>query len=252
MPYPLPPAAGPSGEPRETSSPDVSSNANSAVPRIVPRAFARDGYSGSTVLSYFQQSRTRIDARRAFGFVLLPRAAVTEAEKKTQVQFCETLLATLDFMAPGVASVRRDVMATYWPILSVRGSGEITEAFASRDCDTLLAWYDHTLARQLARRAGVQELSGPLLITWPSSGLEGEEARDPLIVDFSRADHDRATKTLQYWFRQLKNRPELWTNRIREGTIRAELADAVNETAGVMLAVMAGKWDSVATVTATP
>ena len=66
-----------------------------------------------------------------------------------------------------------------------------------------------------------------------------------LFVDFSKADNARATKTLQYWFRQLRGRPELWTNRIREGTIRAELADAVNDTAGVVLAVLYGKWDSV-------
>jgi hypothetical protein len=88
-------------------------------------------------------------------------------------------------------------------------------------------------------------LSGPLLITWPSTGADGDEARNPLIVDFSRADYARASKALQYWFRQVRGRPELWTNRIREGTIRAELADAVNDTAGVVLAVLYGKWDSV-------
>ena len=104
------------------------------------------------------------------------------------------------------------------------------------------------LARTLANKAGVAELTGPLLITWPSSGAEGETARDPLIVDFSKANHERAAKALNYWFRQVKSRPDLWTSRIREGTIRAELADAVNDTAGVVLAVMAGKWDSLTVV----
>lgn len=233
----MPPAAGPGGEPR---------------PEDLPALPVTNGYSGSKVISYFQYSKTTIDARRALGFVLLPKAAVTDGEKKVQKEFCETLLATLDFLSPGAAGARSDVLATYWPIVTTRGAYEITEAFTQRNCGDLLAWYDHALARKLALKAGVVELTGPLLITWPSAVGAGDEGRDPLIVDFSKANHERASKTLQYWFRQLKNRPELWTNRIREGTIRAELADAVNETAGVMLAVMAGKWESVTTVSASP
>ncbi len=233
-PLDMPPAAGPGGEPK---------------PEELP---VKNGHSGSKVISYFQYSKTTIDARRALGFVLLPKAAVTESEQKVQKEFCETLLATLDFLSPGEAGARSDVLATYWPIVATRGAYEITEAFTQRNCGNLLAWYDHALARKLALKAGVVELTGPLLITWPSAVGAGDEGRDPLIVDFSKANHERASKTLKYWFRQLKNRPELWTNRIREGTIRAELADAVNETAGVMLAVMAGKWESVTAVSATP
>jgi hypothetical protein len=212
---------------------------------------ARNGHGGSKVLSYFQRTRTQIDTRRAFGFVLMPKVAVTDEEKRVQKDFCTIVLASMDFMTPGaVASAPRDVLATYWPVQPSRVSFEIADAFAQRNCDELLAWYDHGLARTLAAKAGVAELSGPLLITWPASGADGETARDPLIVDFSKADHERATKALQYWFRQLRARPELWTNRIREGTIRAELADAVNDTAGVVLAVMSGKWDSLNVVMA--
>lgn len=241
----MPPAGGPAGEPRDPVAVEQPTVDEVAKP-------AKNGHSGSQVISYFQQSKTHLDARRALGFVLLPKAAVTDAEKKVQTDFCETLLATLDFLTPGAAGARTDVLATYWPIISARGAYEITEAFVQRDCGSLIAWYDHALARKLAQKAGVRELSGPLLITWPSASAAGDEGRDPLIVDFSRATHERAAKTLQYWFRQLKHRPELWTNRIREGTIRAELADAVNETAGVMLAVMAGKWDSVTLVSGSP
>lgn len=219
------------------------------APSAMPPA-AANGHSGAKVLSYFQQSRTQIDTKRAFGFVLMPKAAVTAEDKRTQKDFCTTVLATMDFMTPGAvsASAPRDVLATYWPVVRSRESYEIKQAFAERNCDDLIAWYDYGLARTLASKAGVAELSGPLLITWPSSGADGESARDPLIVDFSKANHERAAKALKYWFRQVKSRPDLWTSRIREGTIRAELADAVNDTAGVVLAVMAGKWDSLAVV----
>ncbi len=71
-------------------------------------------------------------------------------------------------------------------------------------------------------------------------------------MDFAKADNEHATKALQYWFRQLNGEPELWTNRIREGTIRAELADAINDTAGVVLAVLHGKWESVAALEEAP
>jgi hypothetical protein len=212
----------------------------------------KNGHSGSKVLSYFQQAKTKLDAARAFGFVLIPKEAITEGEKRSQKSFCELMLASLDFMTPeAVASTAQaQVLATYWPVKASRGSFEIKEAFATRNCDDLLAWYDYALARKLATNAGVADLSGPLLITWPSGG-DATAVRDPLIVDFSKANHERAKKALLYWFRQVKNRPELWTNRIREGTIRADLADAVNDTAGVVLAVLSGKWESLNTV-ATP
>jgi hypothetical protein len=229
-PVPLPPAA--AGDPPE-----------------LPK---KNGHSGSKVISYFQHTRTTLDTARAFGFVLLPKAAVTDAEKATHKAFCKLVLASLDFMTPGAVadSAPAEVLATYWPVVASRESFEINDAFRSRNCDDLLVWYDHSLARKLATKAGVADLSGPLLITWPS-GTDETAVRDPLIVDFSKANHERAAKALNYWFRQLKNRPELWTNRIREGTIRAELADAVNDTAGVVLAVMSGKWESLKTV-ATP
>jgi hypothetical protein len=235
------PGAGPA------AMPPAAANGHGAKPA------AKNGHSGSKVLSYFQKSRTLIDTRRAFGFVLIPKVAVSDQDKRTQKEFCAIMLASMDFMTPGaVAAAPREVLATYWPIVGSRASFEISDAFARRNCDDLIAWYDHALARSLAAKAGVAELTGPLLITWPSAGSAGDAGRDPLIVDFSKANHARATKALQYWFRQLKSRPELWTSRIREGTIRAELADAVNDTAGVMLAVLAGKWDSLTVVAANP
>lgn len=218
---------------------------------VRPRAFAVAPVAPSTrVVSYFQQARTRVDTAQAFGFVLIPRAAISLEERSVHKSFCETMLATMDFMTPGAVSGAAPgaILATYWPVVGSRESFEIKAAFADRNCDDLIAWYDYRVARALAAKAGVSDMSGPLLITWPSSGGD-ETDRDPLVVDFSRANHERAAQALQYWFRQLKNRPELWTNRIREGTIRAELADAVNDTAGVVLAVMSGKWDSLNTVT---
>jgi hypothetical protein len=260
-PPPPPPMANGMGAPPPNYGPPMHDPAPSAPSAMPPAAAGdppfRNGHSGAKVLSYFQQSRTQIDTKRAFGFVLMPKAAVTAEDQRAQKDFCTTVLATMDFMSPGAvsASAPRDVLATYWPVVGSRESYEIKQAFAERNCDDLIAWYDYRLARTLAARAGVAELSGPLLITWPSSGAEGETARDPLIVDFSKANHERAAKALQYWFRQVKARPDLWTSRIREGTIRAELADAVNDTAGVVLAVMSGKWDSltvVASANATP
>lgn len=240
-----PPMANGSGAPPPHYGPPMHDPAPSAMPPA-----AANGHSGAKVLSYFQQSRTQIDTKRAFGFVLMPKAAVTSEDKRAQKDFCTTVLASMDFMTPGAvsASAPRDVLATYWPIVGSRESYEIKHAFTERNCDELISWYDYRLARTLAAKAGVAELTGPLLITWPSSGAEGDTARDPLIVDFSKANNERAAKALQYWFRQVKSRPDLWTNRIREGTIRAELADAVNDTAGVVLAVMAGKWDSLTVV----
>jgi len=241
------PAAG-SDDPKPEPPPAAAGDPPAAVDDPPPK----NGHSGSKVLSYFQQSKTKLDTARAFGFVLLPKEAVTAEEKRTQKSFCALMLASLDFMTPDAvaASAPAAVLATYWPITASRGAFEIKEAFATRNCDDLLAGYDHALARKLATNAGVADLSGPLLITWPSGG-DATAVRDPLVVDFSKANHERAKKALLFWFRQLKNRPELWTNRIREGTIRAELADAVNDTAGVVLAVMSGKWESVNTL-ATP
>lgn len=245
------PAAGPSDTPNPPEAPAPAAEA--PITETLPPAAAGDpppknGHGGNKVLSYFQQTKTKLDTARAFGFVLLPKEAITDAEKRTQKSFCELMLASLDFMTPeAVASTApAQVLATYWPVKSSRGSFEVKEAFATRNCDDLLAWYDYSLGRKLATNAGVADLSGPLLITWPSG--DATAVRDPLVVDFSKANHERAKKVLQYWFRQVQNRPELWTNRIREGTIRAELADAVNDTAGVVLAVMSGKWDSINTV----
>jgi hypothetical protein len=201
-------------------------------------------------LSYFQRSVTRVDTRKAFGFVLLPKSAVTAQEKHIQKQFCQITLASMDF-ADAEAAARTKALVTYWPIVAAPSAVAVEAAFAAHDCDRLIAWYDHALARAIAARADVAALSGPFLITWPSEGTAARD-RDPLIVDFAVADYGRATKALQYWFGELRQRPELWTSRIREGTIRAELADAINDTAGVMVAVMAGKWDSVSAVNGTP
>jgi hypothetical protein len=203
------------------------------------------------VVSYFQRGAMRIDTSKAFGFVLMPRAAVTEEDRAVQRRFCQITLAQLDYMAPESAATA-EVLMTYWPISTVVERWQIEYAFKNRRCDDLIDWYDHSLARSIAAKADIAHLSGPLLITWPSQDPTYMEARAPLIVDFARADYESATKTLQYWFRQLNSEPELWTNRIREGTIRAELADAINDTAGVVLAVLHGKWDTVAAVNETP
>jgi hypothetical protein len=202
------------------------------------------------VLSYFQRGSTTVDARKAFGFVIMPKSAVTAQEKYVQTQFCRIMLASLDFVSAEEAA-RTAALVTYWPLVAEPSRIQIEAAFATRDCPRLIAWYDHKLARQVAARADVAALGGPFLITWPSEGARARD-RDPLIVDFAVADYSRATKALSYWFGQLRNKPELWTSRIREGTIRAELADAINDTAGVMVAVLAGKWESVTVVSATP
>jgi hypothetical protein len=222
-----------------------------------PRSALAGGSSGSgaavgddKVLSYFQRSVTRVDTRKAFGFVVLPKSAVTAQEKHIQEQFCRITLASMDF-ADAEDAARTGALVTYWPIVAAPSAVAIEAAFAAHDCGRLIAWYDHALARAIAARADVAALSGPFLITWPSEGTAARD-RDPLIVDFAVADYGRATKALQYWFGELRQKPELWTSRIREGTIRAELADAINDTAGVMVAVMAGKWDSVSAVNGTP
>ncbi|NOT41522.1 MAG: hypothetical protein HOP13_13615 [Alphaproteobacteria bacterium] len=240
-PVPAPSAPAPSAPPP----------AGGSGPRLV------SGFSGGStagmqkVVSYFQRGANRIDTANAFGFVLMPRAAVTEDDRNVQRRFCQVMLASLDYMAPEAASEGKFLM-TYWPVSTVVERWQIEYAFKNRRCDDLIDWYDHSLARSIANKAGVAQLSGPMLITWPSQDPEYAEARDPLIVDFARADNEHATKALQYWFRQLNSDPELWTNRIREGTIRAELADAINDTAGVVMAVLHGKWDSVAAVSETP
>ncbi|MEQ1753744.1 MAG: hypothetical protein ABL973_06395 [Micropepsaceae bacterium] len=203
------------------------------------------------VLSYFQHGMMQIDTNRAFGFVLMPRSAITSGERAAQIQFCEIALATMDFMAPGTVATS-DALATYWPIVSYADARDIEEAFSSRNCASLIAWYDHSLARSIASKAGLLGRSGPLLITWPSRNALVNNPRDPLIVDFANADYSHATKALGYWFRQASRNPRLWRSYIREGTLRAELADAINDTAGVMLAVLAGKWDSLAAVGGAP
>jgi hypothetical protein len=203
------------------------------------------------VISHFQRGVQRIDTANAFGFVVIPRAALTAQERAVQHRFCQLMLASLDYEAPeGAASSK--LLTTYWPISTVVERWQIEAAFRNKNCDDLIAWYDHTLARSIATRADIAYLSGPLLVTWPSQDPSFTEARDPLVVDFATADYERSAKVLQYWFRQLNSEPELWTNRIREGTIRAELADAINDTAGVVMAVLYGKWDSVAAVSETP
>jgi hypothetical protein len=223
----------------------------SPMPSLVGGSSASGAAIGDDkVLSYFQRNTTRVDTSKAFGFVVMPRSAVTGQEKHVQKQFCQITLASMDFVG-AEAAAQTTALVTYWPIVATPSAAAIESAFAARDCDQLIAWYDHRLARSIAVRADVAALSGPFLITWPSEGAD-PSARDPLIVDFAVADYGRATKALQYWFTEVRQRPALWTNRIREGTIRAELADAINDTAGVMVAVLAGKWDSVTVVSDTP
>jgi hypothetical protein len=232
------------------------------APRPAPKAEPRGGglmtgfATGSTaglrkVISHFQRGVQRIDATKAFGFVVIPRAALNEQDLNVQRQFCQIMLASLDYETPDGATSSK-LLTTYWPISTVVERWQIEAAFRGKRCDDLIAWYDHSLARSIANKAEIAHLSGPLLITWPSENTEAIEDRDPLIVDFAMADEAHATKALQYWFRQLNSDPELWTNRIREGTIRAELADAINDTAGVMMAVLYGKWESAAAVNETP
>jgi hypothetical protein len=234
---------------------------NSAGPARVPAPPAADYVSGGSgppgaaaelkALSYFQRGSMQLDTTKAFGFVLLPKSAITDREQRTQKQFCDIMLASLDYVSPETASSQK-VLATYWPIVADVAADDIAAAFESRNCNALIAWYDYSLGRAIASKAGVLGMSGPLLITWPSQSALIRNPRDPLIVDFANADYENANRALAHWFRQVSRNPDAWTNYIREGTIRAELADAINETAGVMLAVLAGKWDSVTVVNGTP
>ena len=203
------------------------------------------------VISHFQRGVQRIDTANAFGFVVIPRAAVNEKDLDVQRQFCRIMLASLDYEAPDSADAGKLLM-TYWPISPAVERWQIEVAFKDKNCDDLIAWYDFSLARSIANKAEIAHLSGPLLVTWPSQNPDNAFAREPLIVDFANADEAHATKALRYWFRQLNSDPALWTNRIREGTIRTELADAINDTAGVVLAVLRGKWDSVAALNDAP
>jgi hypothetical protein len=222
-----------------------------SAPSLAGGAPAGGGMIGAEkVVSYFQRGQTTVDTAKAFGFVVMPKSAVTSEEARIQTQFCKIMLASLDFVS-AEAAAHTSALVTYWPLTAEPSRLQIEAAFATRDCVRLIAWYDHRLARQVAARADVTGLSGPFLITWPSEGRDAR-LRDPLIVDFAVADYARATKALSYWFGELRQKPELWTSRIREGTIRAELADAINDTAGVMVAVLAGKWESVTVVSDTP
>jgi hypothetical protein len=159
-----------------------------------------------------------------------------------QRQFCELVLASLDFEAPGDINPV-ETLATYWPTHPEVDQVSLEMAFASHNCQSLIDWYDHKMARDIAAKTGLQDKSGPLLVTWPSERSVSRDKRDPLVVDFANASRDNTKRALNYWFRQLSQDPSLWTDRIREGTIRAELADAINETAGVMLSVLSGKWE---------
>ena len=244
---------GPNGQP--------ASCVNNLPPPPVPARPTADYVAGGSgppgaaaelkVLSYFQRGSMQLDTKKAFGFVLLPKLAITDREQQTQKQFCDIMLASLDYVSPESASSQQ-VLATYWPIIAGIPTDDITQAFQARNCNALIAWYDYSLGRAIASKAGVLGMSGPLLITWPSQSALIRNPRDPLIVDFANADYENANRALAHWFRQVSRNPGAWTNYIREGTIRAELADAINETAGVMLAVLAGKWDSVTVVNGTP
>ena len=244
---------GPNGQP--------ASCLNNPPPSPVPAPPAAEYVSGGSgppgaaaelkVLSHFQRGTMQLDTRKAFGFVLLPKSAITDREQATQKQFCEIMLASLDYVSPESASSPQ-VLATYWPVVAGIPTDDIAEAFQDRNCTALIAWYDYSLGRAIASKAGVLGMSGPLLITWPSQSALINNPRDPLIVDFANANYEYANRALAHWFRQVSRNPGAWTNYIREGTIRAELADAINETAGVMLAVLAGKWDSVTVVNGTP
>ncbi len=209
------------------------------------------GPNSVQVLSYFQRGTMKLEVRDAFGMVVIPRKALDATEKARHRQFCELLQASLDFVAPEDVTPT-EVLATYWPTVSNINPASIRMAFATQDCQSLLLWYDHKLARDIAARTGLQDKSGPLLVTWPSQRTVAREERDPLVVDFSRANAASARRTLAYWFRQVSQDPALWTDHIREGTFRADLADAINETAGVMLSVLSGKWEGLTEVNSSP
>jgi hypothetical protein len=200
------------------------------------------GSASAMAVSYFQRGKMKLDTRNAFGMVIIPRRAVDDRDQAVQRQFCELVLSSLDFAAPGDIDPG-ETLATYWPIIADIDPVSLEMAFASHDCQNLIAWYDHGMARDIAAKTGLLDKGGPLLVTWPSERSVSRDQRDPLVVDFANANRANAKRALAYWFRQLSQDPSLWTDRIREGTIRAELADAINETAGVMLAVLSGKWE---------
>jgi len=224
----------------------------SPPPAGLTRGFSRTISSADVkAVSYFQRQKMKIDTRNAFGMVIMPRKAIDDAGRAQQRQFCELVLASLDFVAPEEVAPE-EMLATYWPIVSDINPVSIRLAFESHDCQNLIAWYDHRFARDIAGRTGLQDKSGPLLVTWPAERTVARNNRDPLVVDFSSANHANAKRALAYWFNQLSQDPSLWTDRIREGTIRADLAEAINETAGVMLSVLAGKWEGLTEVPAKP
>ena len=230
--------------PKPASPPPPSAGLTTSASRTISSADVK-------AVSYFQRGKMKIDTRNAFGMVIIPRKAIDDAGRAQQRQFCELVLASLDFVAPEEVAPE-EVLATYWPIVSDINPVSIRLAFESHDCQNLVAWYDHRFARDIAAKTGLQDKSGPLLVTWPSERTVSRNQRDPLVVDFSNANQANAGRALAYWFNQLSHDPSLWTDRIREGTIRASLADAINETAGVMLAVLAGKWEGLAEVPAKP
>lgn len=214
-----------------------------APPPSAPAPGSRaSGYPTGLAVSYFQRGKMKLDTRNAFGMVIIPRKAVDQREMAVQRQFCEFVLASLDFETPGDINPA-ETLATYWPTIAEIDQVSLEMAFASHDCQNLIAWYDHKMARDIAAKTGLLDKGGPLLVTWPSERSVSREKRDPLVVDFANANRANTKRALAYWFRQLSQDPSLWTDRIREGTIRAELADAINETAGVMLAVLSGKWE---------
>ena len=225
--------------------PTTASPAPAPPPPAAPASRSPTAGSGSAIamaVSYFQRGKMKLDTRNAFGMVIIPRRAVDDKEQAVQRQFCELVLASLDFAAPGDINPV-ETLATYWPIIADIDPVSLEMAFASHDCQNLIAWYDHRMARDIAAKTGLLDKGGPLLVTWPSERSVSRDQRDPLVVDFANANRANAKRALAYWFRQLSQDPSLWTDRIREGTIRAELADAINETAGVMLAVLSGKWE---------
>jgi len=88
-----------------------------------------------------------------------PTSDVTDRERWVHLRFCEIMLASFDFGSPDLAS-RQQVLAAHWPIMSIIPTSRIADATEHRDCLSLVSWYDDSLPRVIASKAGVPGMSG--------------------------------------------------------------------------------------------
>lgn len=155
------------------------------------------------------------------GYVLLP----DELEPARNRRACEAWLGTLSTETSGATKPRSAYLVTWWPVTKRPPTNA-----ARRDCDWLVANYDHGFAMGILAQLGYAGARGPILIAhrqphhqWKPD-IATRLAGLGLCLD--ETEDDKLGESFRKWRQDLSNAPEEWGDDASYLTSLARLIDA--------------------------